>query len=156
MPSLMLSSTVCSTSRALDVGTRRRGIGARPFSRVARGLGGLLGGGSRVLAPLQLGDEELCCLRHLGDFVLPAIEIAADRPWTCAAMYCCRTWRRVITARRTYTKMQRLRRHRSDVVRLSRVNDETVSLKYADRVPMSRWVALEIAETDATNSALVW
>ena len=38
---------------------------------------------------------------------------------------------------------------------LTQVKDETVSLKYADRLPISRWVALEIAETEATKAALV-
>ena len=32
------------------------GLGTRPFSRVARGFGGLLGGGERLFSLLQLGD----------------------------------------------------------------------------------------------------
>ena len=43
----------------------------------------------------------------------------------------------------------------SDVATLSTVNRETVLLTSADRLPMSRCVALEIAETDAMNAALV-
>ena len=38
---------------------------------------------------------------------------------------------------------------------LRKVKDETVSLKYADCLPMSRWVALGIAETEATKAVLV-
>ena len=38
---------------------------------------------------------------------------------------------------------------------LNKVKCETVSLKYADRLPISRWVAFAIAETEATKAALV-
>ncbi len=46
-------------------------------------------------------------------------------------------------------------RHNSDVAMLSKVELETVSLTNADRLAMSRWVAPEMAETEATKAALV-
>ena len=72
IPSLMLSSTVCSTSRVRSTSARATAASARARSaEVARGLGRLLGRGQRLLSLLQLSDEELRRPRHLGDFVLP-------------------------------------------------------------------------------------
>jgi hypothetical protein len=38
---------------------------------------------------------------------------------------------------------------------LSTLKDETVLFTYAERLAMSPWVAVEMAETDPTNAALV-
>ena len=43
-------------ARALDLVARLGGFGARLLGGIARGFGGLLGGGERFLALFQLGD----------------------------------------------------------------------------------------------------
>ena len=153
----MLSSTVCSTSRVRSTSVRATTASAPARSAELRAASATsLAAASASSRFFNSVTKNCVALAISAISSSPTVEIAAGRPSTCARIYCWRTLRRVITARRTYAKIAApAAKHRSDMPTLTQVKDETISLKYAERLPISRWVALEIAETEATNAALV-